>query len=169
MTNEDRAHGAPQGHDGPLHRDRGREPAGGLLSSSRAAGRTAIRPLRSSTCSRASTKKIVGCSARPTRSLWADTAIFITFDEGGGYYDSGYVQPRRLLRRRHPHPDDRGLALHQGRPHLAHVYRSRLDPEVHRAELGVRADHATAAATTCPTPSVPTTPTFRSIRLRSAT
>jgi phospholipase C len=25
--------------------------------------------------------------------LWQDTAIFITFDEGGGYYDSGYVQP----------------------------------------------------------------------------
>jgi phospholipase C len=25
--------------------------------------------------------------------LWADTAIFITFDEGGGYWDSGYVQP----------------------------------------------------------------------------
>jgi phospholipase C len=25
--------------------------------------------------------------------LWAETAIFITFDEGGGYYDSGYVQP----------------------------------------------------------------------------
>ncbi len=25
--------------------------------------------------------------------LWADTAIFVTFDEGGGYYDSGYVQP----------------------------------------------------------------------------
>ncbi|HZZ62542.1 MAG TPA: alkaline phosphatase family protein, partial [Roseiarcus sp.] len=24
--------------------------------------------------------------------LWADTAIFVTFDEGGGYYDSGYVQ-----------------------------------------------------------------------------
>jgi phospholipase C len=23
----------------------------------------------------------------------ADTAVFITFDEGGGYYDSGYVQP----------------------------------------------------------------------------
>jgi phospholipase C len=22
-----------------------------------------------------------------------DTAIFITFDEGGGYYDSGYIQP----------------------------------------------------------------------------
>jgi phospholipase C len=25
--------------------------------------------------------------------LWASTAIFITFDEGGGYYDSGYIQP----------------------------------------------------------------------------
>ena len=26
-------------------------------------------------------------------SEWASTAIFVTFDEGGGYYDSGYVQP----------------------------------------------------------------------------
>ncbi len=25
--------------------------------------------------------------------LWSETAIIITFDEGGGYYDSGYVQP----------------------------------------------------------------------------
>jgi phospholipase C len=25
--------------------------------------------------------------------LWATTAIFVTTDEGGGYYDSGYVQP----------------------------------------------------------------------------
>ena len=24
---------------------------------------------------------------------WANTVIFITFDEGGGYYDSGYIQP----------------------------------------------------------------------------
>jgi phospholipase C len=38
------------------------------------------------------TKKIVDAvKANPT--LWANTAIFITFDEGGGYYDSGYVQP----------------------------------------------------------------------------
>ena len=37
------------------------------------------------------TKKIVDMvQASP---YWADTAIFITFDEGGGYYDSGYVQP----------------------------------------------------------------------------
>jgi phospholipase C len=25
--------------------------------------------------------------------LWAETAIFVTFDEGGGYWDSGYIQP----------------------------------------------------------------------------
>ncbi|ARN82105.1 alkaline phosphatase family protein [Methylocystis bryophila] len=25
--------------------------------------------------------------------LWATTAVFVTVDEGGGYYDSGYVQP----------------------------------------------------------------------------
>jgi phospholipase C len=37
-------------------------------------------------------KKIVdGVNANPT--LRASTAIFVTFDEGGGYYDSGYVQP----------------------------------------------------------------------------
>ena len=25
--------------------------------------------------------------------VWSETAIMVTFDEGGGYYDSGYVQP----------------------------------------------------------------------------
>jgi phospholipase C len=30
---------------------------------------------------------------RGRKDLWANTAIFITFDEGGGYWDSGYVQP----------------------------------------------------------------------------
>ncbi len=29
---------------------------------------------------------------RSNGSLWASTAIFITTDEGGGYYDSGYIQ-----------------------------------------------------------------------------
>ncbi len=38
------------------------------------------------------TKKIVqAVQANP--ALWASTAIFVTFDEGGGYYDSGYIQP----------------------------------------------------------------------------
>jgi phospholipase C len=38
------------------------------------------------------TKKIVD-EVKKNPSLWKDTAIFITEDEGGGYYDSGYVQP----------------------------------------------------------------------------
>ncbi len=37
------------------------------------------------------TQKIVQ-AVQASPSLWNDTAILITFDEGGGYYDSGYVQ-----------------------------------------------------------------------------
>jgi phospholipase C len=29
---------------------------------------------------------------RANPALWSKTAILVTFDEGGGYYDSGYVQ-----------------------------------------------------------------------------
>ncbi|WP_434664676.1 alkaline phosphatase family protein [Paraburkholderia sp. A3BS-1L] len=32
-------------------------------------------------------------SVQANPALWASTAIFITTDEGGGYYDSGYIQP----------------------------------------------------------------------------
>jgi phospholipase C len=38
------------------------------------------------------TKKIVD-AVKSNSELWESTAIFITVDEGGGYYDSGYVQP----------------------------------------------------------------------------
>ena len=37
-------------------------------------------------------KKIVD-AVKANPAIWADTVIFITEDEGGGYYDSGYVQP----------------------------------------------------------------------------
>jgi phospholipase C len=37
-------------------------------------------------------KKIVDM-VQANQDLWASTAIIVTFDEGGGYYDSGYVQP----------------------------------------------------------------------------
>jgi phospholipase C len=37
-------------------------------------------------------KKIID-AVQANPQLWKDTAIFVTFDEGGGYYDSGYVQP----------------------------------------------------------------------------
>jgi phospholipase C len=38
------------------------------------------------------TKKIID-EVKKNPSLWKDTAIMITEDEGGGFYDSGYVQP----------------------------------------------------------------------------
>jgi phospholipase C len=38
-----------------------------------------------------SAKIIEALQANPL--LWNETAVIITFDEGGGYYDSGYVQP----------------------------------------------------------------------------
>ncbi|HTW25470.1 MAG TPA: alkaline phosphatase family protein [Candidatus Baltobacteraceae bacterium] len=37
------------------------------------------------------TQKII--TAVQKSEYWQNTVIFITFDEGGGYYDSGYVQP----------------------------------------------------------------------------
>ena len=37
-------------------------------------------------------KKIVD-QVKSKPELWESTAIFVTADEGGGYYDSGYVQP----------------------------------------------------------------------------
>ncbi len=37
-------------------------------------------------------KKVVD-AVQGKPELWKDTAILVTFDEGGGYYDSGYVQP----------------------------------------------------------------------------
>ena len=37
-------------------------------------------------------KKIVD-AVQANPELWASTAILVTTDEGGGYYDSGYVQP----------------------------------------------------------------------------
>jgi phospholipase C len=37
-------------------------------------------------------KKIIN-AVKANSELWKDTVVLITFDEGGGYYDSGYVQP----------------------------------------------------------------------------
>jgi phospholipase C len=38
------------------------------------------------------TKNIIGL-AQSNKEQWASTAIFVTVDEGGGYYDSGFIQP----------------------------------------------------------------------------
>src|SRR2546423_7938074 len=52
----------------------------------------AIRLRRRSISSKAFVKKIVDMT-KANSTLWANTAIFVTMDEGVGYYDSGYVQP----------------------------------------------------------------------------
>ena len=31
--------------------------------------------------------------AKANKDQWAETAIFVTVDEGGGFYDSGFIQP----------------------------------------------------------------------------
>ena len=38
------------------------------------------------------THKVIA-EVQANKKLWANTVIFITFDEGGGYWDSGYIQP----------------------------------------------------------------------------
>ena len=38
------------------------------------------------------TKKIVD-AVKSKAGVWAHAVIFITVDEGGGYYDSGYIEP----------------------------------------------------------------------------
>jgi phospholipase C len=38
------------------------------------------------------TKRIID-KLKAKKDLWESTAMFVTVDEGGGYYDSGYVQP----------------------------------------------------------------------------
>ena len=120
-------------------------------SSSRAAWSTATRRLRSSICSRASPRRS-STQSRPIPTLWKDTAIFITFDEGGGYYDSGYVQPLDFF------GDGTRIPLIVVSPytkggHISHeYYRSRLDPEIHRAQLEPGDRSPAAAATTSPIP-----------------
>ncbi len=71
-----------------------------------------------------------------------DTAIFITFDEGGGYYDSGYVQPVDFFGDGTRIPLIVVSSVREAGAHLARLRRSRLDPEVHRAQLELAAGHA---------------------------
>ena len=83
--------------------------------------------------------------------LFASTVLFITVDEGGGYFDSGYIQPLDFFGDGPRIPLHRRLTVHARRPHQPHLYRPCLDPEVHRAQLGFEAAHPVAAATTSPT------------------
>ncbi len=115
------------------------------------------------------TKKIVD-AVKANPALWKDTAIFITFDEGGGYYDSGYVQPLDFFGDGTRIPLIVVSPYCNGRPHLPRLRRPRFDPEVHRARTGACRRSPAAAATTSPTRlPLPTTPMCRSIVRPSTT
>ena len=95
MTNAKVRQSGAAGHDSTstptsdLHS--GNAIAGGVVCQTRAAISMAIRHRRRSICFEGFVKKIVD-HGQSKSDLWANTAIFITMDEGGGYYDSGYVQ-----------------------------------------------------------------------------
>jgi phospholipase C len=73
---------------------------------------------------------------RSNPDLWKSAAVFITGDEGDGYYDSDYVQPLDFF------GDGTRIPLIAVSPyslgdHVKHSYTDpRLDPEVHRGKLG---------------------------------
>ena len=67
---------------------------------------------------------------------WASTAVFVTMDESGGYYDSSYIEPISFFGDGPRDPDDRRLALGETQLHKPHLRRPRLHPQVHRGELG---------------------------------
>ena len=59
--------------------------------------------------------------AQSNQDLWNETAIFVTVDEGGGYYDSGFIQPVDFFGTGAAHSDDRRFAVLTG-GHISHVY-----------------------------------------------
>ncbi len=76
------------------------------------------------------------------KALWAQTAILVTVDESGGMRLLGQrlCSDPRFLRRRHPHPADRGLARRQKGRHRPCLQRPCVDPEIHRGELAAGSD-----------------------------
>ena len=83
-------------------------------------------------------KILVELQKRP--DLWATTAVLITTDEGGGYYDFRLRPAARLLRRRSPNPPHRRVSRTRPAGAWSQLQRPRLDPEVHRGELGFEDD-----------------------------
>ena len=96
--------------------------------------------------------------------LWNNTAIFVTFDEGGGYYDSGYIQPVSFF------GDGTRVPMVVVSPYAKPGYSSHeytdhvVGAEVHRGTTGSCRRSRTGASTTCrtrPPTSNPYVPTNR--------
>ena len=83
--------------------------------------------------------------------LWADTAILITEDEGGGYYDSGYIQPLDFFGDGTRIPAIMVSPYSHRRSRFARLWRPGVVPEVRREELAPSDGVADRAATTCRT------------------
>jgi phospholipase C len=84
-------------------------------------------------------KTIDALNANP--ELFASTALFITMDEGGGFYDSGYIQPLDFFGDGPRIPLIVVSPFTKGGQSL--LRRSRLDLEVHRAQLEAETAHKT--------------------------
>jgi len=72
------------------------------------------------------------------RDNFARTAIFLTMDEGGGYYDSGYICPSISSATVRAFPSLVYLVLHEEGLGRSHLLRSRLDSQAHRTDWNLR-------------------------------
>jgi phospholipase C len=79
-------------------------------------------------------KKIVN-NLQANEELWESTAVFVTVDEGGGYYDAGYVQPLDFFGDGTRIPMIVVSPYTSAGPHLTHLRAPRFRPQVHRAKL----------------------------------
>ena len=119
------AQGAHQGRDRLLQRTRSAAICRPSPTSSRTASSTATPASSKLDLLEALIENILDeLKAQP--DLFKDTAFVVTFDEGGGYWDSGFIPADRLLRRRPAHPDHRRLALLARRQGRAQLQRPRV-------------------------------------------
>ena len=113
---------------------RRRHSAGGLLCQARQPGRRPsgqleARPVRGD-------DREHRRQAQGNPELFKDTALFVTFDEGGGYCDSGFIQPLDFFGDGPRIPLLVVSPYSRGGQVSAQLYRPCLVGEVHRAQLG---------------------------------
>jgi phospholipase C len=90
--------------------------------------------------------------AQSNKEQWAKTAIFVTVDEGGGYYDSGFIQWVDFFGTGPRIPMIAVSPFSTG-GHVSHVYNEHSSFVKFVERNWKLARSATAAATSCPTPS----------------
>ena len=70
--------------------------------------------------------------------LWASTAIIVTYDENGGFWDHVRAAAGRPLGSGHAHSDDHHFAVCEARLRRPHAVRHDVDPQAHHAALRPR-------------------------------